>query len=211
MFAWPTLELTEYEQKFVRYYKQPKLDSQGQVTNESWPGVLKRVYTTNLYNQNIPEIARFNNGPVFENRVLISRRSRVFGFTFTGDVASWYLEIETASGEKYTNAPCLVSSMQAGSYYNANANIGQPNLIDPFGGTLTLDAVFAGTESFGIMVEPNYQLLPNEALIFRGSLAKAITDSEVIPFMQLGIGIHVWEFPGMANPGGTNLSSSRSV
>jgi len=213
MFAWPTLELTDYEQKFVRYYKQPKLDAQGRVTNETWPGVLKRVYKAQLYNQNIPTIARFNNGPVFEERVLISRRSRVFGFTFSGDTANWFLEIETASGEKFTNAPCLVSAMQAGSYYNANANIGTPTLIaDPFGaGSGIVDLFFGGSESFGIMVEPNYQLLPNEALIFRGTLAEAIADRDSIPFTQLTIGIHVWEFPGMANPGGTNLTSSRSV
>lgn len=211
MFAWPTLELTDYEQKFVRYYKQPKLDAQGRVTNETWPGVLKRVYKAQLYNQNIPTIARFNNGPVFEERVLISRRSRVFGFTFAGDVANWFLEIETASGEKYTNAPCLVSSMQAGSYYNANANIGTPFIPAPFIGGIPIDTLFAGTESFGIMLEPNYQLLPNEALIFKGTLAKAVTDIDPIPFTQLVIGIHVWEFPGMANPGGTNLTSSRSV
>lgn len=211
MFAWPTLELTDYEQKFVRYYKQPKLDAQGRVTNETWPGVLKRVYKAQLYNQNIPTIARFNNGPVFEERVLISRRSRVFGFTFSGDVANWFLEIETASGEKYTNAPCLVSSMQAGSYYNANANIGTPFFPAPILGDFPVDTLFAGTESFGIMLEPNYQLLPNEALIFKGTLAKAIADLDPPQFTQLVIGIHVWEFPGMANPGGTNLTSSRSV
>ena len=207
MFAWPTCELTDYELKHVRYYKQPVLDSQGNITNKTWPGVLKRVYKAQLYNQNIPTIPRFNNGPVFEDRVLISRRSRVFGFTFTGDVGSWFLEIETASGEKYTNSPCLVSSMQAGSYYNANSQVGTPITLDiGFGAPLSL--LWAGQESFGIMVEPNYQLLPNEALIFRGTPAQTILDTDPVPFIQLGIGIHVWEFPNM---GYSTVKDQRSV
>lgn len=191
MFAWPTCELTDYELKHVRYYKQPKLNAQGKETGQYWPGVLKRVYSVQLYNQNIPEISRFNNGPVFEDRVLISRRSRVFGLTFSGDVANWYLNIETASGEKYTNSPCLVSSMCAGSYYNANALVGSPTsdpLQAPFG------LLWAGTQNFGVMIEPNYQLLPNETLIFRGEVAAGIPENN---FTQLAIGIHVWEFPGM--------------
>jgi hypothetical protein len=207
MFAWPTLELTEYELKHVRYYKQPKLDANGNITNETWPGVLKRVYTAELFNIPNTDIPKFANGPVFENRVLIARRSRVFGITFTGDVSAWYLEIETASGEKYTNAPCLVSSMCAGSNYNANSNIGSPAL----GGAVALagiELVFQQDENFGIMIEPNYQLLPNEALIFRGTPAAAIDALEETPFIQLSIGVHVWEFPGM---GYSKVSDGRNV
>jgi hypothetical protein len=191
MFAWPTCELTDYELKHVRYYKQPKLNAQGNETGEMWPGVLKRVYTVQLYNQNLPDIARFNNGPVFEDRVLISRRSRVFGLTFSGDVADWYLNIETASGEKYTNSPCLVSALGAGSYYNANSLAGSPNFSDA---EVAINLLFSSVEHFGVMVEPNYQLLPNESLIFRGEIAKGLPPER---FSQLAIGIHAWEFPGM--------------
>lgn len=206
MFAWPTLELTDYELKYVRYYKQPKLDSNGNITNETWPGVLKRVYTTTLYNQNIAAIPRFNNGPVFEKSVIISRRARVFGITFSGDTSAWFLSIETASGEKYTNAPCLVSSMCAGSYFNANANVSSP--VIPIAGALPFDLLYAGEESFGIMIEPNYQLLPNEALIFKGSLAAGVSAVDPNPFTQLTIGVHAWEFPGM---GYSKVSDQRSV
>jgi hypothetical protein len=209
MFAWPTLELTKYEEKFVRYYKQPKLDSQGNITNETWPGVLKRVYTTELFNRPDVNISRYANGPVFESRVLISRRARVFGFTFTGDTSAWYLEIETASGEKYTNAPCLVSSMCAGTNYDAESSLGSPAL-----GALTnlgiFELIFQQDENFGIMVEPNYQLLPNEALIFRGRPAPIFETLEPVdvPFLQLSIGIHAWEFPGM---GYSKVSDGRNV
>jgi hypothetical protein len=205
MFAWPTLELTDYELKFVRYYKQPKLNASGDITNEVWPGVLKRVYKAQLFSQNIPEISRFTNGPVFETRTLVSRRSRVFGFTFSGDVAAWFIEIETASGEKYTNGPCLVSAMCAGSIYNAEAAVGE-GIFDS--GQYEVPPLWRGTESFGIMLDPNFLLLPNEALIIKGFVAPSIIEEDEDAFRQLAIGIHAWEFPEMAY---SKTSDSRGV
>lgn len=201
MFSWPLPELTDYERKFVRLYREPMLDAQGRPKlNRAgqpvhWPGVLKRVYEVQLYNQNTAGIARLNEGPVFEDRVLISRRARVFGFTFQGDIQAWMLDIFTASGEKYTNEPCLVSAMCGGTNYDENgALIGPPaslpgNIVQPPGGSVD------SQHSFGVMLDPNYLLTPNESLIFRGELASEVPAQET---RILSIGIHVWEFPDMA-------------
>lgn len=185
MFYWPHLELTEYERRFVRIYKTDK-----------YPGVLRRMYEANLNTQETDQLNPSPQQPKLQAAVQITRRARVFGLTFSGDLARWRLDIETASGERFTpkldqsdGAP-VVSSMVPGSVYNALAHVGPP----PF----TTDSDFgqwAQVSTSPLLIEPNWELLPNETLLFRG---EPIEDEGAVPDdLHLSIGVHVWEFPGM--------------
>jgi hypothetical protein len=183
MFTWPSLELTEYERRFVRYYR----TSKGGPGGKGYPGVLKRVYRVDLISYAAP-----NSGfaaPQFQDTVQISRRSRVFGLVMYGDMASWRLRIETSSGEGFTSVEPqssvdpLASAMVPGTYYNADAQIGEPP-----------DAPQNQKESGVLLLEPNWELAPNTTLVFRGTLADGVP-AEASRF--LSIGVHVWEFPGM--------------
>ena len=176
MHPWPELELTNYERHFVRYYK--TWDAKA---NCYRPGVLKRVYEVVLNSVAIPS-AGFTVVNLAQS-LQISRRSRVFGLTFVGDPASWLLTIRTATGEQFTNGQCLVSAMCACSPYNVRANIGEHPASN-----------FHHQAQSGLLgLDPSWELMPNETLIFEGALAPPlVTESRV-----LMIGIHVWEFPGM--------------
>jgi hypothetical protein len=190
MFSWPLPELTEYEKKFVRLYRTPKLDAQGRPTGEYWPGILRRSYQIQLYSQNVPEVDRLNQGPVFTDQLIISRFARVFALTFQGDPYSWLLDIRTASGERYTNDFCLVSAMCGGTNYNANgALIGEP--LSEQGSA----AQGSAASSLGVLIDPNWQLVPNENLIFEGRLAATLDPA--VDRRVLSVGVHVWEFPNM--------------
>jgi hypothetical protein len=190
MFTWPEVDLTDYERNFVRTYKTDK-----------YPGVLKRIYQAQVYTAVNQEplftVARFSD------QVQISRRSRIFGLTFVGDIDSWELEITNASGTLYTlhdninNAPPVVSSMVPGTFYNRRANIGQVPAVNNTQIQMT---------SFPLLIEPNWVLLPNETLIFNAALTGAAAGEEDEAYF-LGIGIHVWEFPKM----GTSDAGVREV
>ena len=190
MFSWPEVDLTEYERKFVRTYKTGK-----------YPGVLKRVYQAELYTA-VSQDPLFTI-PRFSDQIQISRRSRVFGLTFVGDIDAWELEITNASGTLYTlhdvinNAPPVVSSMVPGTFYNRRANIGAPPATGNQQSQMT---------SFPLLIEPNWTLLPNETLIFNGALT-GTADGETDEAFFLGVGIHVWEFPKM----GTSDAELREV
>jgi hypothetical protein len=178
MFPWPNLDLTDYERLYVRPYK----------TNK-YPGVLKRVYRVRLNNLAI-EGTPFTAPQLIDN-IQISRRSRIFGLMFWGDMASWRLLIRNASGETYTSfepntgLPPLVSAMVPGSLYNAQARIGEPPV-----GTNTQNQMQFGP----LVIEPNWDLLPNQTLSFEGQLAAGLDPATDQRF--LSIGVHVWEFPG---------------
>ena len=180
MFTWPEIDLTDYERKFVRTYK-----------TDQYPGVLKRVYQAVLYT-GIAQEPLYTN-PRFSDQIQISRRARVFGLLFGGDIDAWELQITNASGTLYTlsdvvtAAPPVVSSMIPGTLYNRRAQIGAP----PANADTQLQMI-----SYPLLIEPNWVLLPNETLIFNGALtgsAEGDTDSTYL----LTIGIHVWEFPKM--------------
>src|SRR5882672_1225969 len=112
MFAWPSLELTEYERKFVRIYR-----------TKDKPGVLNRRYKITLNSialpdQNLPQVTLSGN-------IQIARRSRIYALTFVGNMDRWRLNISNASGTQYTNKSPrgqldpIVSSMVPGMYANA--------------------------------------------------------------------------------------------
>ncbi len=199
MFAWPTPELTEYEKNYVRLYREPKLDANGNQVKvngapQFYPGVLRRMYKVALNNVAIPDVPPYNDGPHFSQQYLATRRTRVFGLTFFGDVASWFLNIKSLSGETYTKDPCLVSSMTAGTPQDANAAIGEQL------NTFAAGAIVRAVGQYPLMIEPNWVLDQNDGLIFEGSLAANANlnpDAGGSPYRVLVVGIHVWEFPDM--------------
>lgn len=197
MFTWPTLELTEYEKRFVRVYKDGK-----------YPGVLRRAYEV-FFNSKAD-----STNPGLENirltgQVQIARRTRVFGLTFAGNLGSYRLNIKTASGELMTpvpqgaDGPPIVSSLIAGSAWNAMSAYGDQVIVSGLqtpGGRVV--SSFDGSFAAGpLILDPNWELAPNETLMFEGTpIANQVTTEFVMaqPAQKLlAITVHVWEFPGM--------------
>lgn len=190
MFTWPKLELTDWERKYVRPYAQEVRLANGQLGR--LPGVLRRVYpllTTNDTTLGEPS-----------NRIQISRRSRVFGLTFSGDISYTRLQITNASGTLYTvgdprtNVQPFVSAMCSGSIYMFGSNNGG---LPDFGNVTAVgdDVQLAVNEQTApLLIEPNWILQPNETLIFN---AEFDVDSGTA-VRVLNIAVHVWEFPGMS-------------
>jgi hypothetical protein len=179
MFYWPTIELTDYEKRFVSLYK-----------TKDRPGVMRRTYKVllnNTINSTVPGLEVVHN----EGAIQIARRSRVFGLTFGGDTNIWRLNISTASGEVFTpkfagGADPVVNSLTAGSMWNIYAtDLNSPSDV-PGGEGSSKQMAFS---IMPMLIEPNWELSPNEQLIFRGI---SETDNSI-----LEIGVHAWEFPGM--------------
>lgn len=193
MWTWPKVELTDYERQYVRYYKCTEVitDASGKRRKHAFPGVLKRIYSVELTTAPQPEAGL--PAPRLVDSVQISRRARVFGLTFSGDTSSFFLSIRTASGETFTAGDVLVSAMVPGSLYNSLAAIGEPpQPIDPD------DQLQSGFQLGPLLIEPNWELLPNETLDFSARLTKPLAELEDVPRRFLSIGVHVWEFPGMS-------------
>lgn len=188
MDMWPKLELTDYERKFVRPYK-----------TADYPGVLRRTYERTI--SNIPNLAA-KPGLQPSQQVQISRRSRVFGITFSGGLSRTRLQITNASGTLYNVADArtgkypYVSSMVPGSPYMEGSSVGPmlpPTSQGMNEGTLTQDNIVMSGESGILILDPNWVLVPNETLIFNGNWDDLGDEVTVV----LNITVHVWEFPGM--------------
>lgn len=203
MFYWPHLELTEYEKLFVGRYsellpvlgpdKKPIIDpATGRPRMWRKPGVLRRTYRVILNNTiilNVPEYAQIH----LEGALQIARRSRVLGLSFSGDAHAWRLRINTASGEEYTPRLAggtypVVSAMVPGTSWNITSTdmAGPSPLV--FDGAV--DAMQIAWMGLPLIIEPNWELVPNESLFFTG---EPLTTDPIL----LEIAVHVWEFPGM--------------
>lgn len=200
MFTWPTLELTDYERKFVRIYK-----------TKDYPGVLNRRYKLTLNSQANPEA----NLPQIQlgGQIQIARRSRVYALSFAGNTDRWRLTISNASGTQFTQKSPrgqldpVVSCLVPGNLHNGLSLGGQalPGLIGTpqfgIGPAFTSEgSIFPSIQPFPLLIEPNWLLMPNETLIFSGTPIDVtfLDDQTVItPPLVLDIAIHVWEFPLM--------------
>jgi hypothetical protein len=210
MFSWPTPEITEYEKKYVRLYREPMLDGSGNQVMQNgepqfWPGILRRMYKVALNNVAIPDVPPYNDGPHLSATYLATRRTRVFGLSFFGDTPSWYLNIKSLAGETFTKDPCLVSSMTAGTPQNENAAVGNQFFVTNPGQVLRLDA------QYPLMLDPNWILDQNDGLIFEGTVAAGANLGTAefggSPYRVLVIGIHVWEFPGMGRASNAQIEA----
>lgn len=185
MNPWSELELTEYERRFVRHYQHT--DEKG----KTYPGVLRRTYPLFLTNQAIPEInilqARFSE------RLQISRRARVFGLTFSGNLDQWSINLKKTTGETFNpginGLPdiAIPNTLQMSTNYFKFSLIGEA----PIGSNAE---VYESRLPF--IMEPNIELWPNTTLIFEG---QPYDLEQQPPRRVLAIGVHVWEFPGMDN------------
>lgn len=181
MFFWPHLELSEFEKQFVGAYASP-----------GKPGVLRRTYGVTLNNTAQPTIPGLENIKL-QGQVQISRASRVFALTFTGDINSWRLKISTASGTEFTprfpnGTYPMVCSLSPAASWNIAAFLTAPAVVN---------AGVAGTEQISwmqlpLIIDPNWELDPNESLIFEGTVEAGAPTNCI-----LEIATHVWEFPGM--------------
>ena len=211
MDIWPLLELTDYERRFVGVYE-----------NGDKEGVLRRSYEVSfntIANSGIPGLEQVN----LSGSVAITRRTRVFALTFAGNLGSWRLKIETASGEQMTpqgnsDGPPIVSSMIAGSSWNALSALGDQSVVNAL--TAGVTTMFGSYCNAPLLIDPNWELSPNETLFFRGTPIdnQATTTNPMTPPAQklLMVGVHVWEFPGMDGQGtrmggGPKLGSKTSV
>jgi hypothetical protein len=214
MFSWPTLELTDYESKFVRIYK-----------TKEYPGVLNRRYKITLNSQANPEA----NLPQIQlaGQIQIARRSRVYALTFVGNTDRWRLNISNASGTQFTQKSPrgqldpVVSCLVPGNIHNGLSLGGQVPPITVgtagFGIGPAIQSIgfgFAGNEPYPLLLDPNWLLMPNETLIFTGTpIDVTLLDTTqqppviVTPPLVLDITIHVWEFPLM----GTAPAPTRGV
>jgi len=210
MFAWPNLDLTDYERKFVRIYK-----------TKDKPGVLRRTYKVVLTDTAIPA----KNLPIIQLSapIQISRRSRVFGLSFSGNTDSWRLNVSNASGTQYTvkdaklNQDPVVSSMVPGTLNNAvslgalSPPLGTTSLGEGIGPNQEKSQILENSKQpFPFIIEPNWLLMPNETLIFTGTpipVSALIGVTTVVLPLTLTIAVHVWEFPVM----GTAPASAREI
>lgn len=200
MFDWPKLELTDYERKWVRPYKTRTKDAQG--NPRVFPGVLRRTYERTISND--PDLLVQQTGETLQpsQQIQISRRSRVFGLTFTGGLSLTRLQITNASGTLYnvkdprTGKFPYITSLIGGSPYMFGSRIGERvSPVDALGESST--AILSG-ESGVLLIDPNWVLTPNETLIFNGDWDD-LANEQPIPTVTVNIAIHVWEFPGMGN------------
>jgi hypothetical protein len=194
MDIWPEVDLTEYERLFVRTYKTvAKINGKDKVMQ----GVLKRTYTRYLIN--IPD-GQFFIAPIFETSVKVSRRARIFGIVFGGDVSAWSIRLQNSAGTLFTintdptaDNRMLVSSMIPGSNYNFFSQVSIPPIDQVGPPALNFQE---GSQSFPLLIEPNWELMQNDTFIING-LCHYPSDGETPIRSILSMTLHVWEFPGM--------------
>jgi len=159
---WPRLRLTNEEKAYVQKYADPSKPGRG---------VLRRLYAGHL------ALTGAVRTPTFTFQ--ISRRSRVFGLTFSGDVTRFRVEIITSSGELHTPQPVYLPHLQPGFMQSEQG-------VAP-GATPSWFSVLP------YIFEPSLVLLPNQTLNLNGFPTDVFQDVDY----RVDMALHVWEFPGM--------------
>jgi hypothetical protein len=182
MFFWPHLVLTDYEKRFVNAY-----------AGGGKPGVLRRTYVTRLNNTAQAGIPGLENIHL-NGQVQISRASRVFALTFSGDIHAWRIKVSTASGTEFTPRMTggeypMVCTLSPATSWNFDASADGFQQPD----NLTINAIATrqiAWQQLPWIIDPNWELDPNESLLFEGTPQDASA-------LVLEIAVHVWEFPGL--------------
>lgn len=173
---WPRFRLTPDEGKFSSKYEEP---------GKSRMPVLRRIYAGEL---NITPTIR-QDSETFQ----ISRRSRLFGLTASGDIYGLKVKISDISGEQYTTDYIALSNLiLGGNAFDSRSNELFNPLLSPIGGYYT--GLIGGFYSFAPFIwEPSITLAPNQTVTID---AQPINPEQAGP-LHVDVCFHVWEFPGM--------------
>jgi hypothetical protein len=178
---WPRLRLTPEESKYSIIYDDPR-------TNKN--AVLRRIYYGQL---NFNSVIR-QDTETFQ----ISRRSRVFGITASGDVNQVEIQIIDVTGEQITTDFIPLANLIGGSAFDPRSAL----IFSPFfdvGQNLTDPGFFTGfvqghMDSYvPFILEPSIVLAPNQTLTFNGRPISPNYSQD----LHVSFCTHVWEFPGM--------------
>ena len=175
--SWPRFRLTPEESKYSIKYEDP---------SKKQRGVLRRVYAGEL---NFSSVIRQD-----KETIKISRRSRIIGFTASGDVHLVEIQMSDVTGEQYTTDFTPISELLCGFNIDprgASSPVENPNFITP--GYFT-GATFGNNFSLSPYIfEPNVVLAPNQTFTIDGRPI----DPELTDDMHVSLCFHVVEFPGM--------------
>lgn len=177
MSYWPRFKLTPYENRFVTKYSDPDDNRRG-VMRRFYPGFLVLNETTRL-----PTFA-FN----------IARKSRVMGFSASGDISKFLLTISDATGEQYTVGQVNAALLLTGnSLRSPGANISLP--------AIPAMKLMPGFSNDIHIFEPNISLAPNQTLTFQGfetePFGYGVPEGSDPADYRMDFVLHVYEFPGM--------------
>ncbi len=173
---WPRFKLTPEEDKFSSKYEEP---------NSTKHIVLRRFYPGEL---NITPTIRQD-----QETFQISRRTRVFGFTVSGDINLIEIQITDITGEQFTTDFIPIVNMIGGS-------IADPRQMEVFANAPPL----AGGLPTGFVVLPSFSLAPHifePCIVLAPNQTLSIAGRAIDPTMpgplHVEMCLHVWEFPGM--------------
>lgn len=176
--VWPNLELTEEEREFVGHY-----------ASSSKPGVLRRTYVAKLIQSTVANtISQPSQSVNFSGR-----RVRIFGLTFSGDLAAWRVTITNPAGSLFTTADASVPAL-LGYQEDLTTN----NMLPAWAFTGAAPVDYLSTSAPPpLLFDPNLIIEGTDSLIFNGSVGQPWIDRALgQPYRAiLNIAVHCWEFP----------------
>lgn len=180
----PLLRLTQDEKRWSDYFS--SMDANGR----SRHGVVNRLYPFSI---NLTG-ARPTATAIFRT----SRRSRVYGITWSGDVNAARVQLTSSTGETYFVQPLhipLVSGHGVWSTLNEGAGLFPPY---PTAAVVGAAPVFTRDPMWDFEIEPNWVLPANKQLQFDYTLENPNDPALTVEGMayQINHVVCVFEFPG---------------
>jgi hypothetical protein len=178
MSYWPRCQLSDYEKRYVTKYP----SSENNVR-----GVLRRFYPAVL------ELTQIQRQPSFQFQT--ARRSKVFGFTFAGDIEQFAIKLQTATGEQLFSDFMEVSLLTGGSNTGLPAGMVTGQVLPkPLGPNLSI--IMPSVDP--LILTPAIELAPNQVLTIYGAPLTPYGYIGTVPGnYRIDITMHVWEYPGM--------------
>jgi hypothetical protein len=176
---WPRFKITPEENQYSSKYENPKSNKHI---------VLRRFYPGEI---NITPTIRQD-----QETFQISRRTRVFGLTASGDINLIEIQITDITGEQFTTDFIPIMNLLGGSIADPRAmeDFQAPPVGSPPSGGLFTGVTPIGPISYAPHIfEPCIVLAPNQTLSIQG---RAIDPTMTGP-LHVEMCLHVWEFPGM--------------
>lgn len=172
---WPRFRLTPDEAKYSSKYEDP-----GKTTTP----VIRRMYYG--FVNMTPSIRQ--DQETFQ----ISRRSRLFALTASGDVNMIEIQISDITGEQYTTDFIPLATLLGGTNYDPRgAEIFSLPLAFP--GLIPFTQQYRAEYFSPLIFEPNICLAPNQTITIN---ARPINPS-ITSNLHVSLCFHVYEFPGM--------------